>query len=163
MDAYSKPPLRVLHVVRQYPPSVGGLEEYVRQLVEKQSGSSHVTVLTLDRCSDVAQIEEVSESIAALSCACVTSVSAAFYSIFIAEVFAQIRSHSSTLSGSIHRSHQFLSKAWRTTADCYVSRPVFSHAQVRQGQGFLLQDNFAGDAVAGEEDFCSQPKRSEQA
>ncbi|CAA2139243.1 glycosyltransferase family 4 protein [Hyphomicrobium sp. ghe19] len=49
MDAYSKPPLRVLHVVRQYPPSVGGLEEYVRQLVEKQSSSSRVTVLTLDR------------------------------------------------------------------------------------------------------------------
>jgi alpha-1,3-mannosyltransferase len=49
MDAYLKPPLRVLHVVRQYPPSVGGLEEYVRQLVEKQSGSSRVTVLTLDR------------------------------------------------------------------------------------------------------------------
>lgn len=49
MDAYSKPPLRVLHVVRQYPPSVGGLEEYVRQLVERQSGSSRVTVLTLDR------------------------------------------------------------------------------------------------------------------
>ncbi|WP_177228068.1 glycosyltransferase family 4 protein [Hyphomicrobium facile] len=39
----------MLHVVRQYPPSVGGLEEYVRQLVERQSGSSRVTVLTLDR------------------------------------------------------------------------------------------------------------------
>jgi len=49
MDTYSKPALRVLHVVRQYPPSVGGLEEYVRQLVERQSGSSRVTVLTLDR------------------------------------------------------------------------------------------------------------------
>jgi alpha-1,3-mannosyltransferase len=49
MDVYSKAALRVLHVVRQYPPSVGGLEEYVRQLVDMQSGSSRVTVLTLDR------------------------------------------------------------------------------------------------------------------
>ncbi len=49
MDTYSKSALRVLHVVRQYPPSVGGLEEYVSQLVERQSGSSRVTVLTLDR------------------------------------------------------------------------------------------------------------------
>ncbi|RUP10670.1 glycosyltransferase family 4 protein [Hyphomicrobium sp.] len=49
MDTYSKPALRVLHVVRQYPPSIGGLEEYVSQLVERQSGSARVTVLTLDR------------------------------------------------------------------------------------------------------------------
>jgi alpha-1,3-mannosyltransferase len=49
MPADLQPRLRILHVVRQYPPSVGGLEEYVSQLVEKQSASSRVTVLTLDR------------------------------------------------------------------------------------------------------------------
>lgn len=40
---------RILHVVRQFPPSVGGLEEYVSTLASLQSGSAPVVVLTLDR------------------------------------------------------------------------------------------------------------------
>jgi alpha-1,3-mannosyltransferase len=40
---------RVLHVVRQFPPSVGGLEAYVSTLASLQSENATVVVLTLDR------------------------------------------------------------------------------------------------------------------
>jgi alpha-1,3-mannosyltransferase len=45
--------LRVLHVVRQYHPSTGGLENYVAELVRRQAVLYDVTVLTLDRVFDV--------------------------------------------------------------------------------------------------------------
>ncbi|MBM6593247.1 glycosyltransferase family 4 protein [Microvirga pudoricolor] len=41
--------LKVLHVVRQYPPSTGGLENYVQELSQRQSEKHDVAVLTLDR------------------------------------------------------------------------------------------------------------------
>ncbi len=41
--------LRILHVVRQYTPSIGGLETYVEQLVERQARTHRVHILTLDR------------------------------------------------------------------------------------------------------------------
>lgn len=41
--------LRILHVVRQYTPSVGGLETYVEQLVERQARAHRVHILTLNR------------------------------------------------------------------------------------------------------------------
>jgi alpha-1,3-mannosyltransferase len=45
--------LKVLHVVRQYAPSVGGLETYVAELAQRQSARHDVAVLTLDRLFDV--------------------------------------------------------------------------------------------------------------
>lgn len=41
--------LRVLHVVRQFEPSKGGLETYVKELATRQARSHDVTVLTLNR------------------------------------------------------------------------------------------------------------------
>lgn len=42
--------MRVLHVVRQFSPGIGGLENFVANLVREQSHAGHaVTVLTLDR------------------------------------------------------------------------------------------------------------------
>ena len=41
--------LRVLHVVRQFKPSEGGLETYVAELATRQASSHEVTVLTLNR------------------------------------------------------------------------------------------------------------------
>jgi alpha-1,3-mannosyltransferase len=41
--------LKVLHVVRQYPPSTGGLENYVQELSQRQAEKHEVAVLTLDR------------------------------------------------------------------------------------------------------------------
>lgn len=42
-------PIKILHVVRQYSPSVGGLEAYVRDLVKRQARQHHVEILTLNR------------------------------------------------------------------------------------------------------------------
>lgn len=47
------PRLKVLHVVRQYAPSTGGLETYVAELARRQAERHDVTVLTLDRIFDV--------------------------------------------------------------------------------------------------------------
>jgi alpha-1,3-mannosyltransferase len=41
--------LRVLHVVRQFEPSGGGLETYVKELATRQAAKHDVTVLTLNR------------------------------------------------------------------------------------------------------------------
>lgn len=41
--------VRVLHVVRQFEPSKGGLETYVKELATRQAASHDVTVLTLNR------------------------------------------------------------------------------------------------------------------
>lgn len=41
--------LRVLHVVRQFHPSVGGLETYVTELASRQADEFDVTILTLNR------------------------------------------------------------------------------------------------------------------
>ena len=41
--------LRVLHVVRQFEPSKGGLETYVKELATRQATKHDVTVLTLNR------------------------------------------------------------------------------------------------------------------
>lgn len=41
--------LKVLHVVRQFDPSTGGLETYVKELASRQSATFDVTVLTLNR------------------------------------------------------------------------------------------------------------------
>lgn len=41
--------LKILHVVRQFDPSVGGLETYVKELVARQAATCEVTVLTLNR------------------------------------------------------------------------------------------------------------------
>jgi len=41
--------LKVLHVVRQYPPSTGGLENYVQELSRRQAEKHDVAILTLDR------------------------------------------------------------------------------------------------------------------
>lgn len=43
------PRLKVLHVVRQYDPSTGGLETYVSELATRQSAHFDVAVLTLNR------------------------------------------------------------------------------------------------------------------
>lgn len=49
MIAVTKP-LRILHIVRQYHPAVGGLEAYVRNMVEQQRKLGHkCAVLTLNR------------------------------------------------------------------------------------------------------------------
>lgn len=48
------PRLKVLHVVRQYAPSVGGLETYVAELARRQSARHDVSILTLDRVFGVA-------------------------------------------------------------------------------------------------------------
>lgn len=45
----SEPRLKVLHVVRQFDPSTGGLETYVRELASRQMAKFDVAVLTLDR------------------------------------------------------------------------------------------------------------------
>lgn len=44
-------PLSVTHVVRQYLPSIGGMEEVVRNIAlqQKRHGSQHVRIITLDR------------------------------------------------------------------------------------------------------------------
>jgi len=42
-------PLKILHVVRQFKPSEGGLETYVKELATRQAAGHDVTVLTLDR------------------------------------------------------------------------------------------------------------------
>jgi alpha-1,3-mannosyltransferase len=41
--------LRILHVVRQFPPSIGGLEAYVEQLASLQAAEWDVDILTLNR------------------------------------------------------------------------------------------------------------------
>jgi alpha-1,3-mannosyltransferase len=41
--------LRVLHVVKQFEPSSGGLETYVKELATRQAMTHDVTILTLDR------------------------------------------------------------------------------------------------------------------
>lgn len=41
--------LRIVHVVRQFTPSKGGLESYVSELAARQASRHKVTVLTLDR------------------------------------------------------------------------------------------------------------------
>ncbi len=42
--------MRIVHVTRQFPPGLGGIEEVVAQLVERQARAGHdVRVLTLDR------------------------------------------------------------------------------------------------------------------
>ena len=42
--------MRIVHVVRQFYPAVGGLETMVRELASKQVAASHgVKVVTLDR------------------------------------------------------------------------------------------------------------------
>jgi alpha-1,3-mannosyltransferase len=45
----SEPHLKVLHVVRQFDPSTGGLETYVSELVSRQMAKFDVSVLTLNR------------------------------------------------------------------------------------------------------------------
>jgi alpha-1,3-mannosyltransferase len=40
---------RVAHIVRQYHPSIGGLETYVEELARRQSGEARVYVITLNR------------------------------------------------------------------------------------------------------------------
>src|SRR5262249_45060101 len=41
--------LKIAHLVRQYHPSVGGLETYVAQLVQRQSARHRVYIITLNR------------------------------------------------------------------------------------------------------------------
>ncbi|MGE0652007.1 MAG: glycosyltransferase family 4 protein [Alphaproteobacteria bacterium] len=41
--------LKILHVVRQFEPSKGGLETYVRELASRQAATDDVTILTLNR------------------------------------------------------------------------------------------------------------------
>lgn len=42
--------MRITHVVRQYPPGIGGMENFVRSLAERQAAAGHsVRVVTLDR------------------------------------------------------------------------------------------------------------------
>lgn len=45
----TEPRLKILHVVRQFDPSTGGLETYVRELASRQSTTDDVTILTLNR------------------------------------------------------------------------------------------------------------------
>jgi alpha-1,3-mannosyltransferase len=45
----TEPRLKILHVVRQFDPSKGGLETYVRELASRQAATDEVTVLTLNR------------------------------------------------------------------------------------------------------------------
>jgi alpha-1,3-mannosyltransferase len=55
--------LRVLHVVRQFEPSRGGLETYVTELATRQATKHDVTVLTLNRVfGDHKRLAEVEES-----------------------------------------------------------------------------------------------------
>jgi len=44
-------PIKVIHVVRQYLPSIGGMEEVVRNIAlhQKRRGDEHVKIITLDR------------------------------------------------------------------------------------------------------------------
>jgi len=45
--------LRITHVVRQYPPGIGGMENFVRALAERQAAAGHrVRVVTLNRIFD---------------------------------------------------------------------------------------------------------------
>jgi len=45
--------LRITHVVRQYPPGIGGMENFVRTLAERQAAAGHrVRVVTLNRIFD---------------------------------------------------------------------------------------------------------------
>lgn len=50
-DAFATGPdgLSILHIVRQYAPSTGGMQNYVRDLVREQRHRHRVTVLTLNR------------------------------------------------------------------------------------------------------------------
>ena len=42
--------MKILHVVRQYEPAVGGLESYVRAMAQHQKALGHeIVVLTLNR------------------------------------------------------------------------------------------------------------------
>ena len=42
--------MRILHVVRQFAPGIGGMENYVAELARAQGEAGHpTTVLTLDR------------------------------------------------------------------------------------------------------------------
>ncbi|MGN6375857.1 MAG: glycosyltransferase family 4 protein [Sphingomonas sp.] len=44
------PGMRITHVVRQYPPGIGGMENFVRSLAERQAAGGHgVRVVTLNR------------------------------------------------------------------------------------------------------------------
>src|SRR5215207_5886115 len=46
-------PLRVVHVVRQFHPGIGGIENFVEQLATRQAAAGHrVRVATLDRIFD---------------------------------------------------------------------------------------------------------------
>jgi alpha-1,3-mannosyltransferase len=45
----TEPSLKILHVVRQFDPSKGGLETYVRELASRQAATADVTILTLNR------------------------------------------------------------------------------------------------------------------
>lgn len=45
----NEPRLKILHVVRQFEPSKGGLETYVRELASRQAATCDVTILTLNR------------------------------------------------------------------------------------------------------------------
>ncbi len=47
--AQARKPRRILHLVRQFSPSVGGLETYVDEMSAGQARSAQVCVLTLDR------------------------------------------------------------------------------------------------------------------
>lgn len=45
--------MRITHVTRQYPPGIGGMENFVRSLAERQASAGHVVrVVTLDRIFD---------------------------------------------------------------------------------------------------------------
>jgi alpha-1,3-mannosyltransferase len=48
----TEPSLKILHVVRQFDPSKGGLETYVRELASRQAATTDVTILTLNRIFD---------------------------------------------------------------------------------------------------------------
>lgn len=48
----TEPSLKILHVVRQFDPSKGGLETYVRELASRQAATADVTILTLNRIFD---------------------------------------------------------------------------------------------------------------
>lgn len=48
-----EPSLRITHVVRNYPPGIGGMENFVRSLAERQAAQGHsVRVVTLNRIFD---------------------------------------------------------------------------------------------------------------
>lgn len=44
--------LRLLHVVRQYRPSIGGMESYVEEMIRRQSAQYEIVLMTLDRLFD---------------------------------------------------------------------------------------------------------------